>query len=258
MTHRPSLACAGLAALAWAGGAAAQQPADSEWVALSRYDEATSRRAFAACDADGDDRLDVRECLRALTNMGTLREPAGFRALDANRDGFAHWDEFDRRYQRIVKQGTPFRVRPLHRFAIPKAAQNPSIADRTRQAVALLQSMANTDDDPHIDKTEFGRLLTALKQPATAISLFPALDTDGSGALSEAELVPVVQKVPILLQLAAGGPAGGAAQVVREPVLAERLRRLHPTLGRFSKTIFANADRDADGGLSEAELGGSK
>ena len=113
-----------LAILGLSGGLPAQKSptAQQAWVALPRYDESTSRRAFAACDEDGDDRLDVRECLRALTNMGTAIKPTGFRALDANRNGFVHWDEFDNRYRRIVKQRDPFRFRPLRPFATPAAA----------------------------------------------------------------------------------------------------------------------------------------
>jgi len=228
------------------------------WVALSRYDESTSRRAFAACDEDGDDRLDVRECLRALTNMGTRIKPTGFRGLDANRNGFVHWDEFDGRYRRIVKQGDSFRFRPLRPFATPAAAKTPTAADRTRKAVALLMSLANADDDPHIDKVELGKLLRTFKQPADAIKLFPLLDIDRSGALSEDELIPVVQRIPLLMKLADDDARGDPGAGLSETELANRLGRMHPTLERWSKEIFRAADKNGDGKLSTAELDSKK
>src|SRR5687767_14412903 len=86
----------------------------SDWTKLTAYNEAQSRQAFAACDANADDRLHLLEALKTLSGMGSLQQPEGFRQLDLNRDGHLDWTEFDRNFQQAVQHGRPLQIRPTH------------------------------------------------------------------------------------------------------------------------------------------------
>ena len=186
--------------------------------------------------------------------MGTLEAPLGFRLLDGNRDGFIHWDEFDGRYQRMVKEGAKFLFRPVRAFVPPKTTEKLTPANQTEAAITVIMTMTAEDDDPELNKSEFVKLLDALKQPANLAATFPILDGDRSGGLSAQELGPVVAKVPYLLELAKNAPQAVVKPTVSETLLARRLAMLHPTLGRWSAQIFRAADHDGDGKLSIKEI----
>jgi Ca2+-binding EF-hand superfamily protein len=237
---------------------AAQKTGDRKvrrvWIQLERYDERTSRAAFAACDTDRDDRLDVREAIVALPNMGTFGKPLGFRALDANRNGFVHWDEFDGRYRGLTNAGASFLFRPTRTFRPRPASKKATASEKGAAAIARLMKMVGDDADPDVSKSEFLKLLATLKQPGSLANTFPLLDKDQSGGLSAAELAPVAAKAPYLLELTKIDPNAVVEPTVREKDLRKQLRRVHPSLARWTEQIFRAADSDADGKLSRQEI----
>jgi Ca2+-binding EF-hand superfamily protein len=224
------------------------------WIQLERYDERTSRAAFAACDTDRDDRLDVREAIVALSNMGTFEKPLGFRALDANRNGFVHWDEFDGRYRGLTRAGATFLFRPTRTFVPHPASKKATAKEKGAAAIARLMKMVGDDEDPDVSKSEFLKLLAALKQPSSLAGAFLLLDKDQSGGLSAAELAPIAAKAPYLLELAKIDPDAVVEPTVSEKDLRKRLRRVHPSLARWNKQIFRAADSDKNGKLSRQEI----
>ncbi len=220
------------------------------WVVIQEYDEKTSRMAFSSCDDSGDDRLDLREAIHALPNMGSASKPSGFRELDANRNGFVHWDEFDARFRRLTTIGNKFLFRPSLPF-LPAKGKEP--VNPVEKAINIVMNMVADDEDPEISKTEFVKLLVVLKQPAKFATSFGRLDKDESDGLSAEELAPVIAEIPALLALANTIP-GAAKPGIPKGVLQKRLGRIHPTLARWGKQIFRDADRDGDGKLSSKEI----
>lgn len=232
--------------------AARQEP---HWVALDRYHEPTSRKAFAACDRNGDDRLDIREAGASIPTMGDI---ARFRTLDRNRDGYVHFPEFDLRYRSLIERKAAFRFKPRQAFVVPEAARQPSKAAKTAEIIGFVVKMLNEDDDPYISKAEFAGLVKTLKQPPLMIEYFAVLDRDMSGGLSASELEPIILKFPYLLELARQATPTATVQAVEKKQLHERLDRIHPTLGRWSAELFGRADRNGDGKLDADEMQTSK
>ena len=95
---------------------------------------------------------------------------------------------------------------------------------------------------------------------------FLLLDTNDSGTVDQKELLLLVQTLPGLLDLGrqaviparpsrlAGADKNGDGEVTRQE-LDEALRLLHPSLARWSRKVFTDADADKDGVLTGNELG---
>lgn len=225
------------------------------WVAFDSYDQQRSRAAFKACDQDGDDRLSVIEARRSLAGIGSQDDLSGFQSIDRNRDGFLHWAEFDRQFKTVTKRGSSFRFLPARPFRDPSAGSETKgkKVPQQRRAAELVIAMANVDDDPHINRSEFLGLLKALNQPASLASSFDAVDLDKSGGLSQAEFAPVLSAVPYLAQLVLAQNSGNKDQV-RSGDLGKHLSTLHASLQRWHQVVFRAADRNSDGILDKAEL----
>jgi Ca2+-binding EF-hand superfamily protein len=225
------------------------------WIAFDNYDQQRSRAAFKACDQDGDDRLSVVEARRCLSGIGSPDNLAGFQSIDRNRDGFLHWSEFDTQFKTITSRGSSFRFLPTRPFRDPSAESktNDKKVPQQRRAAELVIAMANVDDDPHINRSEFLGLLKALNQPASLASSFDVVDLDKSGGLSQAEFVPILDAVPYLAQLVLAQSSGDKDQV-RTSDLGKRLSTLHASLQRWHQVVFREADRNRDGVLDKAEL----
>lgn len=239
---------AGLLTLLVFGGGdllAAQEP----WVRVLGYDERTSRDAFAGCDENGDDRIDIREATRALPNMVDSRGPVGFQTLDVNRNGYLQWPEFDAHFRSLIDRGASFNFRPAFEFHLNPMSRTPAATSRAQRIAEFTITLVALDDDPEMSKQEFAKLVTTLGQPPETNTLFPTIDTDRSGTISAAELRPIVANVPALLELVEKSPTPLAGVDV-----AERLERMHPTLGRWKREIIRAADKNGDGVLVESEL----
>lgn len=222
-----------------------------------------SHDLFQACDADGNDRLDLLEVADALEGMRDDKDLEGFATLDRDRNGFVSWPEFDAQLRSTLERGGTFRVRPLRPFALPTPeARTATPVQRFIQAFDQNQNGAL--DRPEVDdflrKTKLGR--------DVGVSLW-ALDDDRSGRLEEAELAPWLEKIPTLapkVPLPIGGTAlpeaWQSADANHNGVLAldefeAVLRRLDPALTVWAAELFAALDKNRDGALQPGELPGA-
>jgi len=242
-------------ATGWALPSAAVAQPNGRWIGFDNHDQRRSRAAFKACDRDGDDRLSVVEARYCLAGIGSADDLSGFQAMDTNRDGFLHWHEFDARFKATTARGSTFRFLPARPFSDPSAgtrAKGKRIP-KEQTAAELVVAMANVDTDPHISRAEFLGLLKALGQPPTLAASFDAIDMDKSGGVSQAEFVPVLSAVPFLAQLVLA-QQNKTTQQVLPAELNRRLAGLHPTLQRWHRVVFQQADRNGNGVLEKAEL----
>jgi Ca2+-binding EF-hand superfamily protein len=221
--------------------------------------EAQSRDLFTATDTDGDDRLDVFEAHDALDAMRDLRDHDGFARLDADRDGYVSWPEFDRSLRTSLQQGGSFRVRTQRRL-LPSAPEAKA-ATPLQKFLQLHDSNGNGGLDPaEIDKF----LRESELSPALGGQL-RTLDHDRSGRLEEAELAPWFEQLP------GRGPEPVPAKASPLPTpwstadtdcdgaldqveWQQLLRRLDPTLERNAEDLRRRLDRTKDGKLQADEL----
>ncbi|MHC4514182.1 MAG: hypothetical protein ACYS5W_10830 [Planctomycetota bacterium] len=230
---------------------------------LRFHDEDTSRAAFRACDGNACDRVSIFEARQCLEHMGTLDDPEGFRRLDTDKDGQLSWSEFDQHYRELCKRGGTFRMRPTRPFQPPR---RPRRASPGELAAAYLLQLGDKDHDGGLDLKELQSLLLEFKMSKDfATQSLTVLDADGSGSLSQKELLLLVQNVPTLTELGrpqadrdrqsqlTGADKNGDGKVTAQE-LGETLRHLHPSLARWSRKVFADADADKDGVLKGAEL----
>ncbi|MCA8955453.1 MAG: hypothetical protein KDC87_05230 [Planctomycetes bacterium] len=229
------------------------RPEGQRWVILDKYDTRISRAAFAACDGDGDDRLSVVEARYSLRGMEQIGPVSGFAALDTDRDGYLCWPDFDARYRQRIELGTNFQFRPVRPFTKPRPSPTKGAKVSARSAVDLVMNMVRLDDDPHMSRAEFAKLLEVLNQPPSAAGLFTVLDRDRSGGLTREELEPVVKHIPYLLELTRQADTSADAPSV--DAVGKRLARFHPTVARWCTTILTVADKNRDGKLQLGELG---
>src|SRR5690606_32802622 len=130
-------------------------------------------------------------------------------------------------------------------------------------AVEFALSLSRLDDDPAMSKAEFARLLEVLRRSPGEVALFAVLDGDGSGSLSAGELLPVVQHVPYLMELARRQPViersgpGGGEEGTSAAERRQRLARMHPTLARWQWVLIPEVDEEPPGPAPEngAEAG---
>ncbi len=248
----------------------AQAGNEPTWQSLNKYSEAISRQAFTACDRKADDRLDLLEALKSLSDMGSLREPKDFRKLDINRDGHLDWSEFDQHFRQTIKAGQSLKIRSSIAIAGAATQAKPKTSPAQRAGARVIE-MGDFNLDGQLDGNEFSALMKKFNQPPQRKRAFPALDKDGSGTLSGSELVPMLNQVPGLIAMLAG-PAPKAApmvaptsklmkkadqnadQKINEPELVQVLRSLHPRLGRWSSQILRAADRNGNASLEQGEL----
>ncbi|MGB3967389.1 MAG: hypothetical protein WBO45_11730, partial [Planctomycetota bacterium] len=218
--------------------------------------EARSRDLFTACDADGDDRLDLFEAFDALETVRNLRDAAGFALLDKDRDGYVSWPEFDANLRNALLHEGRFRVTTVRRLAPSAPEAKP--ASPLQQFLQLHDSNQNGGLDP--DEVE-ALLRRAGLPPSLGVQL-RALDLDRSGRIEEAELAPWFEQLP-------GRPAGPGDKVlpdsallppwtsvdedlsgtIDERELARMLRRLDATLERTAQALLRLLDKNRDGKL---------
>lgn len=252
-----------------AGATTPQGPTRAR-VELDRHDPATSRRAFAHCDADRDDRLDLFEANDAIEALGDPRDTKAFARLDSNRDGFVDWQEFDQHFRHVVERGRALALRPYRPLPAPSAATTTPAATPLQRFFRLYDQNRNGGLDP--DEVE--RLASQLGLLPMITASLRGLDANASGKIEEAELAPwfdQIQKlVPSLAQIggnsaeasaptALGAPWGsddedGNGQLdLRE--FERALRRLDPSLARWAAAWFARLDKNGDKQLDGRELG---
>ena len=253
-------------ALFWTGIGHAQAPGNrlmpdrSGLVAVEVYEEAASRQLFMSADRNADDRLDLIEASQSLQTVDGIRDRAGFRRLDRDRNGYLGWPEFDAHLQSVLRSNEIFYLAPSRPMLLqdtPPAAVRPA-ADQS------MMGLLDRDHNGTLSREEVQVLLSAAGLRPELIEQYPLLDTDRSGALSATEAAPLANLLPMLI---AGRPrpADDLPEVYRG---ADRngdghldrleldlcLRLLDPGLGRWTDKVLMDADPDRSGTLDQREL----
>lgn len=233
-------------------------PKTTERTYRGPYDAGTCRELFRACDADGDDRLDVFEASSALDSMRDVRDVDGFARLDSDRDGFVGWPEFDATFRQALQQRGAFRVRTCRR-----------LGGDGRSGTELQQFLQLHDADRNggLDPAEIEQIVRLGTVPPGHAGKLRSLDHDGSGRIDEAELAPWFEQLPRPNRMPPERPGAGSLlpppwnlcdddkdNQVGVAELSLALRRLDPTLERWTQALLQRLDRSHDGHVQRAEL----
>jgi hypothetical protein len=241
-------------------------------VALDRHSEGTSRRAFSACDADRDDRLDLFEIAEALDSVDGPSDAKSFARLDTDRDGYVGWPEFDAHFRFVIERGKALVIRPARAMPAETESTNAPAATPLQRFFRLYDANRNGGLDPN----EIDRLALQLGLlPMIAASL-RNLDADRSGKVEEGELAPwfdQIQKlVPGITQLGGESTANPTSSLgapwglddldddgtLNGDEFLRALRRLDAGLAKWATTVFARLDKNKDNRLDATELGRGK
>ncbi len=222
------------------------------------YSESVSRELFRACDGNSDDRLDVLEAVDAFDLLPSPRDHQGYARFDPDRDGFVTWPEFDQRFRRSLGTTGSFRIRSRRSFSMPEAPP--------QKASALQKFLRafDADGDGELSPVEVQKMLSATGLPTALAAPLMATDIDASGSISEAELAPWFQSLPLNELPAVAGTSdlprpwfdGDADKdgAIDLDELRSVLRALDPGLLRWAAELFAKLDGDKDGALRLNEL----
>ena len=198
------------------------------------------------------------ETVDAFDLLPSPRDHQGYARFDADRDGYVTWPEFDQRFRKGIEAGGTFRVRTSRPFTMPEAPP---------QKATPLQQFLRTFDangDGALSPSEIQKLLTATGLPAALATPLLASDLDGSGTISETELAPWCQSLPLSgLTQATGisplprpwfdGDKDKDGSIDLEE-LRGVLRMLDPDLLRWAAALMQRLDANQDKKLSPAEL----
>ncbi len=268
MSRRLTFACCCLLAAA-APGQAKAKPADGrnaparageDRTFRGTCSEATSRDLFSACDADGDDRLDVFEASASIGTVHDARDHGNFARIDKDRDGYVSWPEFDGFLRTTLHVGGTFRVRTCRPLA--PAAPEAKPASPLQRFVQLHDANRNGA----LDAAEIDQYVARTRVPQGLAQQLRTLDVDRSGRVEEAELAPWFE---LSGQAPESDPAAGSLllppwaagdadhnNTIDAGELAAMLRRLDPSLDRWAAELLRCLDRNRDGILQSEELPG--
>ena len=255
---------------------AESSPASREPSRFGSHRESLSWALFASIDRNSDDRVDVFEARAAFPDVETLMGTgvAAFRKIDRNHNGFLHWNEFDAHFRSEIARGNVFELvlaRPAREPDDPSRMPMPATTGTVGGSLeSRLQKRVDLDGDGAVSVDEFQRLTAVLNLPSLdAAQILPNLDTDRSGSVSMAELVPIVIQFKLERLLFAAPvrtarptalpqdlqPADLDADGVLDSYEMERsLEELDPTLSRYAALIVSEADRNGNRRLGLTEL----
>lgn len=235
-----------------------EPPKATERTYRGPYDAGTCRDWFRACDADGDDRLDVFETSSALDTMRDVRDVEGFGRIDTDRDGFVSWLEFDATFRHALQRQGTFRVR---------TCRNPVVEGRSGSELQQFLQLHDANRNGGLDPIEIDQIVRLGTVPPTLAGKLRSLDHDGSGRIDEAELAPWFEQLPRPIRVPPERPGAGSLlpapwnvcdadkdDLISPAELGLALRRLDPTLERWVQALLQQLDRNRDGMLQPAEL----
>ena len=239
---------------------AAETKSKTERVVIREYDATRSAALFAACDSNGDDRMDIFEARAAMESTGSPTEIQWYRRLDQDRDGYLSWPEFDRFYRDLVQSGNSLQLT----LARGLKASTEIVAPRADATLRETIRLFDKDQDQKLDAQEAQAMLRSVGAPPQAFGMLQLLDKDRDGKFDEADLEPHWNALQKSGALPKGGSAPGAQALaaldldangaVSAQELARALRRIDPQLERWAPQILAAADANKDGVLRGAEL----
>jgi len=250
------------------GGHAPTDPGDVEEpvyrVAITNYSEATSHRLFMACDATGDDRLDLFEARLALEELGDPSSLDWFRRLDSDRDGYIEWPELDRFYQAIVRGGHTLHLRLARPQPTTTSAPEANETSEEDAGDEGIIGQFDTNDDGALDTAEIQKLAEALGLPPLPPSMLGQFDLNNDGIFDATELAPWIGQPGLdLLGSRASGPQltepwatidDDSSGTIDQSELSVALRRIDPQLQRWAPELFQNLDLDGNGSLAPKEF----
>lgn len=230
------------------------------------WSEPESRRLFAGCDANADDRLDLFEASLALETMSSARDREAFRRFDRDRDGYLTFPEFDQHFRQTTQRGDVLRIRTCR--PMPPARTQTRTPERSPSQHLL--DLFDKDASGDLRDAELDSLLTGLNLPPGVAPILRGLDKNASGGIDETELTAILQALPPGLL----GTLNGARTATKAPALpapwgemdldrnavidtaelARSLRQIDPELASWARQILQVADRNRDQNLSAAEL----
>jgi Ca2+-binding EF-hand superfamily protein len=232
------------------------------------WSETRGLALFAACDRDGDDRLDLFEVRHCLVDLQATRDPSVFRRLDTDNSGFVEWPEFAERFRVSLGRAGRFQLQP---YREPAAMRNPAAPSSDIDPSEQMLGALDADGDGGLSRPEFTAFVRRMAGNAELSNRFDALDTNRSGKLELTEFAPVLMFVPQVWQkmsasedLRRAMPANfrGADRdlngVIDRAELRNALTRLHPSLAHWTDVILNAADRSRNGTLGAAELAASR
>ncbi len=224
-----------------------------------------SRKLFAACDLNGDDRISFFEAKKSFFN-GTERE--GFQSFDKNKDGVIQFAEFDAGFKELAKFGSPLQLRSK---ALARLENSGALPIALAPSVLRFFSSVDADGDDRISSEEWNALgpMLELLVGKGSEDRFLALDSDLSGSLSPSELRSLQPKLEVFSKRAEA--VARKKQLRPLPIelqaadlnadsrldsieLARALSRIHPSLVRHGKAILARCDQNRDRQLDAIEL----
>lgn len=246
-----------------------------ERTTIDSYSQSRSRELFRACDADGDDRLDLFEATDTIEDLGELKDAVRFRRIDRDRDGYITWTEFDEYYRSLLQVGKALRLRPARRLpaapsvepgSIPAGQPRPDrpgmgqadpglptggTATGAQRPLQRFLQLFDRNQDGGLDAAEIEAWVKQSGLNPQFASQLRTLDADRSGKLEEAELEMFFRSTG-LESLLPGAPAGPSTLPIGLPL------PLLPAAGNAQKTPLPapwdHCDRDQDGQLDRAEL----
>ncbi len=245
-----------------AGTAANGQATERQVVEVKSHSFGMSWALFAACDDNGDDRLDVFEASASFLGVDAT-EPGSFRKLDLDADGKLHWDEFDARFRASLYSAKSFSVR------VSRAVQkpiDPTGSDTVESREEIFVRLADSNHDTRISQREL--LDFADKAELEPAPDFALLDKDLSGQLSAAEFAALLGSLPnggeTLIRRYQSDPKTLPREYQRADLsrdgtidgaeLTEALAAIDPSLRRWSDRILKDADYSGNGRLDRAEI----
>lgn len=236
-------------------------------VSMTDYNEQTSHQLFAACDGNGDDRLDLFEARTALEELGDPSSLDWFRRLDLDRNGYLEWPELDRFYRTIVENGNTFRLRLVR--PQPELIDDPNEdpAEEQKEEVAASGiSLFDKDGDGTLNPDEIKNVLEAFQLPPAAIGLLNNLDLNQNGLFETSELAPVLgnfemglfQRVlqPQTSQLPepwSSIDANGSNRIDL-PEFRRSVRVIDPQLDHWTLQLFGRLDLDGNERITTEEF----
>lgn len=222
------------------------------------YSNDKCREIYAACDLDGDDKIQYFEALKTLD---AVSNPKDFRRLDKNNDGILRFPELDSYFKLVCEAGSNLVVKPKAMSRIHLRSESKKPKDR---AILRWLALMDTNSDDKLDAKEWSQVSALLGDGIGAG--FLKLDKDFSGSLTAEELRPLK---PLFDRFEASKTSARHLRPLPESTrsvdlnddgllemieFSRALARIHPSLVQHAHLIFENADHNDDSKLDAIEV----